>query len=58
MGTLVMAVLFYLTLRWEKEMDKLYKYTLKNWHKTGKVKKANGINGTITLAKKKGTKQS
>jgi len=43
---------------WEKEMDKLYKYTLKNWHKTGKVKKANGINGTITLAKKKGTKQS
>ena len=38
---------------WKKEMDKLYKLTARNWHKTGKNKKAKGISGNISLGVEK-----
>jgi len=34
---------------WKKEMDKLYKLTIKNWYKTGKAKKNLASTGNISL---------
>jgi len=34
---------------WKKEMDKLYKLTIKNWYKTGKAKKSPAVTGNISL---------
>jgi hypothetical protein len=37
---------------WKKEMDALYKRTLKDWKCTGNKKKAKGISGLIDLGNK------
>ena len=37
---------------WKQEMDALYERTRKNWENTGKAKKAKGVSGIISLAKK------
>jgi len=38
---------------WKKEMDALYKKTVKNWNKTGNVKKRTAVSGSISLESKK-----
>lgn len=37
---------------WRKEMDKQYKKTIKNWRKTGTIKKQSGINAALKLGNK------
>jgi len=37
---------------WKEEMDSLYKRTIKNWKKTGNVKKSNAATGSISLSGK------
>ena len=34
---------------WKEEMDNLYKRTIKNWKKTGNVKKCQAVTGSISL---------
>ena len=45
---------------WEKEMNKLYEKTAKNWWKTGNAKKCTGIKVDVYLGqgKKRKGKQS
>ena len=38
-----------INLDWKKDMDKLYKLTIKNWYKTGKAKKSSAVTGSISL---------
>ena len=38
---------------WKKELDKVYKETVKNWWKTGRPEKSNGINAQVSLGQGK-----
>ena len=42
---------------WKKDMDKLYKLTLKNWKTTGNETKAAGVSGSISLGSPKNVRR-
>ena len=37
---------------WKTEMDKQYKEAIKNWYKTGAIKKSSGVSASFNLGSK------